>query len=114
MDLKLLDRLVLVNRSKGVDFRLNENDVLMFRDRDCVPDLPELKKRILEEGHMSSLSIHLGTTKMYQDLKRLLWWPRMKKNITEFVYAYLICQKCKIEHQKPSGLIQPLFLLKWK
>ena len=29
-----------------MDFRLSENDVLMFRDRVCVPDVPELKKRI--------------------------------------------------------------------
>ena len=35
---------------------------------------------------------------MYQDLMRLFWWPRMKKDIEEFVYACLICQKSKIEH----------------
>ena len=37
----------------------------------------------------------------------------MKKEITEFVYACLVCQKSKIEHQKPSGLMQPLFVLEW-
>jgi hypothetical protein len=62
---------VLVNQGKGVNFRLDENCVLMFRDLVCVPDISELKKRILEEGHMSSLSIHPGSTKIYQDLKRL-------------------------------------------
>jgi len=69
-DLELVDRVVLVNQGKGVDFRLDENGVLMFRDRVCVPDVPELKKRILDEGHRSSLSIHPGATKMYQDLKK--------------------------------------------
>jgi len=67
--------------------------------------VPELKKRILEEGQISSLSIHPGATKMYQDLKKLFWWPGMKKDIDEFVYACLICQKSKIEHQKPLGLM---------
>jgi len=109
-DLELVDRVVLVNQGKGGDFRLDENGVLMFRGRVCVPDVLELKKRILEEGHRSSLSIHLGATKMYQNLKRLLWWPGMKKEIPEFVYACLICQKLKIERQKPSGLMQPLFV----
>lgn len=33
---------------------------------------------------------------MYQDLKRLLRWSRMKREIAEFVYACLICQKSKI------------------
>jgi len=90
-DLELVDRVVLVNQGKGADFRLDQNGVLMFRDRVCVPDVPELKKRILDEGHRSSLSIHPEATKMYQDLKKLFWWPGMKKEITEFVYACLVC-----------------------
>jgi len=81
-DLELVDRVVLVNQGKGVDFRLDQNGVLMFRDRVCVPDVPKLKKRILDEGHRSSLSIHPGATKMYQDLKKLFWWPGMKKDIS--------------------------------
>jgi len=85
----------------------------MFRDRVCVPDVPELRKCILDEGHMSSLSIHPGATKMYQDLK-LFWWPRMKNDITKFVYACLVCQKSKVEHQKSSSLMQPLFVPEWK
>jgi len=86
-DLELVDRVVSVKQGKGVDFRLDEHGVLMFRDRVCVLDVPGLKKRILDEGHKSSLSIHPGVTKMYQDLKGLFWWPGMKKDITEFVYA---------------------------
>jgi len=53
-------------------------------------------------------------TKMYQDLKRLLLWPEMKKDIAEFVYACLVCQKSKIQHQKSSGLMQPLCIPEWK
>jgi len=64
-DLELVDRVVLVNQGKGVDFKLDENGLLMFHDRVCVPDVLELKKRILDEGHRSSLRIHLGATKMY-------------------------------------------------
>jgi len=113
-DLELVDRVVLVKQGKCVDFRLDQNGVLMFHDQVCVPDVPELKKRILDEGHRSSLSIHPGATKMYQDLKRLFWWSGMKKDITEFVYACLVCQKSKIEHQKQSGLMQTLFVPEWK
>jgi len=113
-DLELVDRVVLVNQGKGGDFKLGENCVLMFRGRVCVPDVLELKRQILDKGHRSSLSIHPGATKMYQDLKRLFWWPGMKKEIAEFVYACLVCQKSKIEHQKPSGLMQPLFVPEWK
>lgn len=48
MDLEPVDHVVLVNKGKGMDFRFDENGVLMFRDRVCVPDVPELKKQILE------------------------------------------------------------------
>ena len=90
-----------------MDFRLDENGVLMFCDRVRVSDVLELKKRILEEGHRSSMSIHPGATKMYQGLKRLFWWPGMKKDMVDFVCACLFCQKLKIEHQKPSVMMQP-------
>ena len=65
---------MLVNQGKGVDFRLDENGVLMFHDRVCVPDVLELNKQILEEGHRSSLNIHPRATKMYQKEVVLVAW----------------------------------------
>ena len=87
---------------------------MRFKDRVCVPDVPELKKSILEEGHISGLSIHPRAIKMYPDLKRIFWWPEMKKEVAKFVYAYLTCQESKIEHQKSLGLMQLLNILEWK
>ena len=48
-------------------------------DRVCVLNIVDLKKRILEEGHRSGLSTHSVATKMYQDLRKLFWWPSKKK-----------------------------------
>ena len=56
----------------------------------------QIKKSILEEVHMSGLSIHPSATKMYQELKKIFWWPGMKKEVVEFVCACLICQKSNI------------------
>ena len=109
-----MDKLTLINQGQGGEFRIDENDIMRFGDRVCVPDVAEIRKSILEEGHRSGLSIHPGATKMYHDLKKLFWWPGMKKEIVEFVYACLICQKSKIEHQKSSGLMEPLFVPEWK
>ena len=52
---------------------------MRFGDIVCVLDIAEIRKSILEEGHRSGLSIHPGATKMYHDLKRLFWWPGMKR-----------------------------------
>ena len=71
LDLGFIDQSLLFNRGKEVDFRVDENGVMIFRDKVCVPQFPKLKKRTLEEGHRSGLSIHLSATKMYQDLKKM-------------------------------------------
>ncbi|WMV58506.1 hypothetical protein MTR67_051891 [Solanum verrucosum] len=40
-------------------------------------------------------------TMMYPDLKRLYWWPDMKKDIAKFVAKCQNCQQVKYEHQRP-------------
>ncbi|XP_058756175.1 uncharacterized protein LOC131629402 [Vicia villosa] len=55
-----------------------------------------------------------GATKMYQYLKNLFRWPRMKRDVAQFVYACLTCQKLKVKHQKPGGLMQLLEVPEWK
>lgn len=67
----LVDQLVLINQGKGGDFRIDENDVMKFRDKVYVTDVPELKRSILKGGHGCGLSIHPGATKISQDLKKL-------------------------------------------
>jgi hypothetical protein len=43
--------LTLINQGKETDFKLDENGIIKFRERVCIPDIPELKRKILEEGH---------------------------------------------------------------
>ena len=114
IDLELVDRLTLINQGKEVDFRIDRNGIMIFRDRVCVLDMSELKWSILEEGHKSSLSLHPRATKMYQDLMKMFWWTGMKKDAAAFMCACLVCQKSKVEHQKSFGLMQPLSIPEWK
>ncbi|GJU18693.1 putative reverse transcriptase domain-containing protein [Tanacetum coccineum] len=51
---------------------------------------------------------------MYQDLKKLYWWPNMKAEIATYVSKCLTCAKVKAEHQKPSGLLQQPEIPEWK
>lgn len=71
IDVGFVGRLILINQGKEGDFRIGENSVMSFIDKVCVPDVPDLKKSIHEEGHKSGLSIHPDATKMYQDLKKM-------------------------------------------
>jgi hypothetical protein len=60
-------------------FRLDEKGVLWFKDRLVVPKDKEIRNQILDEAHSFKLSIHPGSSKMYQDLKTCFWWTKMKK-----------------------------------
>ena len=70
----------------------------------------------MHESYRSKYSIHPGSDKMYQDLKKLYWWPNMKAIIAGYVGKCLTCSKVKTECQKPSGLlIQPKIpIRKWE
>jgi hypothetical protein len=46
---------------------------LWFKERLVVPKREALKKRILDEAHTLRYSIHLGSTKMYHDLRQQFW-----------------------------------------
>jgi len=95
-------------------FRLDERGVLWFEDRVVVPKDRELRNQILDEAHSSKLSIHPGSSKMYQDLKSHFWWTKMKKEITAYVARCDNCSKVKAYHLKPAGLLQPLSVPRWK
>ncbi|GJT73879.1 putative reverse transcriptase domain-containing protein [Tanacetum coccineum] len=62
----------------------------------------------------SKYSIHPGSDKMYQDMKKLYWWPNMKANIATHVSKCLTCAKVKAEHQRPSGLLVQPEIPQWK
>ena len=60
-----------IKLGRDSSFNVRSDGVLRLQDRICVPNVSGLRKMILEEGHRSNLSIHLGATKMYQDLKMM-------------------------------------------
>ena len=94
-------------------FRGAENGILWFKDRLVVPKDRELRNQILSEAHSSKMSIHPGSSKMYQDLKPLFWWTKMKKEIAAFVARCDNCCRVKAVHMK-AGLLQPLSIPGWK
>ena len=103
-----------IGNGKETEFTVNENGVLYYKDRVCVPDDNDLRKSILEEAHSGSFDVHPSSTKMYQDLKMSFWWSRMKRDVSEFVTKCLVCQRVKAEHQVHSGLLQPIRIPEWK
>jgi hypothetical protein len=106
-------RQLIIDR-KGPDFREDAEGVVWFKDRLCVPDITSIRELILKEAHETAYSIHPGSEKMYQYLKKRFWWYGMKRNIAEYVARCDSCQRIKAEHRRPTGLLQPLQIPQWK
>ncbi|GKB56318.1 putative reverse transcriptase domain-containing protein [Tanacetum coccineum] len=89
---------------------------LCLKNRSWIPCFGNLRALIMHESHKSKYSIHPGSDKMYQDLKKLYWWPNMKAEIATYVSKCMTCAKVKAEYQKPSGLlVQPIIpIWKWE
>ncbi|MCI52710.1 hypothetical protein A2U01_0073956, partial [Trifolium medium] len=49
-DARLMKFKTLIEQGKKVDIEIDVNGVMRYRGRVCVPDVPELKRMILEEG----------------------------------------------------------------
>jgi hypothetical protein len=95
-------------------FREDAEGVLWFADRLVVPKKATLKKKILDEAHTSRYYIHLGSTKVYHDLRQQFWWTGMKHETTRYVSECDTCRKVKTDYMKPGGLLQTLSIPDWK
>ncbi|GJR96735.1 putative reverse transcriptase domain-containing protein [Tanacetum coccineum] len=87
---------------------------LCLKNRSWIPCFGNLRALIMHESHKSKYSIHPGSDKMYQDLKKLYWWPNMKAEIATYVSKCMTCAKVKAEYQKPSGLLVQPIIPVWK
>ncbi|KAL0560646.1 hypothetical protein IC582_001055 [Cucumis melo] len=110
----LVEKRGLAEAGQTAEFSLSSDGGLLFERRLCVPSDSAVKTELLFEAHSSPFSMHPGSTKMYQDLKRVYWWRNMKREVAEFVSKCLVCQQVKAPRQKPAGLLQPLSIPEWK
>ncbi|GJS39128.1 putative reverse transcriptase domain-containing protein [Tanacetum coccineum] len=70
---------------------------LCLHGRSWLPCYEDLRFVIMHESHKSKYSIHPGSKKMYQDVKKLYWWPNMKADGMDIKKR--IKNKDKTEHR---------------
>nr|GFB50598.1 putative reverse transcriptase domain-containing protein [Tanacetum cinerariifolium] len=58
---------------------------ICLNNRSWISCFDDLRALIMHESHKSKYSIHPGSNKMYQDFKKLYWWPNMKAEIATYV-----------------------------
>ena len=93
-------------------YQYSDHGLLYFEDstgntRMCVPR--QLRNEIMSEGHdVISESAHGGYFKTYNKISAMYYWPRMSREIKNFVNTCDICQKTKPRRHAPVGLLQPI------
>nr|GEY90522.1 hypothetical protein [Tanacetum cinerariifolium] len=74
-----------IGRMQKQIFKIRTNGIGYHDKYIWLPLHGGLRDLIMHESHKSKYSIHLGSTKMYQDLRKLNWWPNMKADIATYV-----------------------------
>jgi hypothetical protein len=113
-DAKIQEIKDLIIEGRGSEFTEDEQGTIWFKNRICVLEIESLCGTILKEAHDLCYSIHPGSTKIYQDLKRKYWWYGLKRDVAAHVAMCDVCQGVMAEHQRPARLLHPLKVPEWK
>jgi hypothetical protein len=85
----------------------------MYKRKKIVPNVQCLKQMILNEMHNVPYAGHPGYQKIVAAVKSHYFWLGMKREIIEYIARCMECQKVKVEHRHPAGLMQPLPIPEW-
>jgi hypothetical protein len=72
-------------------FQILKDVMIVFGKQMYLPRDKALKNEVLHEAYESRLVTHLGSTKIYRDLKEFYWWSNMKREVAEYVAKYGVC-----------------------
>jgi hypothetical protein len=92
---------------------LNE-DGLWYLDNRVVVPAGEARNRVLEEAHNSPYSGHFGNHKFLDQINQNFWWPGWRKDVENYVFGCLVCQRNKAQTVKKARLLQPLSVPSFK
>ena len=73
-DVKLQQMVQLVGKRDKIDYSIKGDGGLYYKNILCVPNVQEMKKKLMYESHNIVFTKHPRGNKMYQDLKQYYCW----------------------------------------
>ncbi|CAA7267179.1 unnamed protein product [Cyclocybe aegerita] len=89
-------------------FTLSPDSLLLLNDRIFVPDINNLRIRVLQTKHDHPLAGHFGQNKTLKLVRREYAWPGMHDFVKDYVNSCVICNRVKPRHHQPYGLLKQL------
>lgn len=85
-----------------------ESGLLKYKGRIYVGQGTNIRTELLRACHASSFGGHSSMRATYHRIKLLFYWPRLKKEVENFVRECPTCQVTKGENVHIPGLLEPL------
>lgn len=93
------------NSHKGYSL---DHGVLTYKGCLVVGNSTDLRTKLIEAYHASSVGGHSGMDKTTRRIKRTFYWKGLKKDVQCYVSECTVCQRFKGENVHEPGLLQPL------
>jgi hypothetical protein len=87
---------------------LDEKGLYWREHQLAIPDYASLRRNCIELSHDAPWSGHFGRDKTAELVKQIYWWPKMDREIADYVKTCSSCQRTKVPNRKPYGFMVPL------
>jgi hypothetical protein len=89
--------------AKGKSLRSAEwserDGLLCFRDRIYVPDVADVRRRIVAQHHDTKIAGHPGRWKTLELVSRSYYWPQMTRCIGQYLKTCDLCLRTQVQHR---------------
>ncbi|GKE01219.1 putative reverse transcriptase domain-containing protein [Tanacetum coccineum] len=92
-------------RAMNMILQSSIKDRILAAQKEAVDESAGLQRGLDEMIEQRSDGTLYYLDRIWVPLKGKYWWPKMKKDVAEYVSKRLTCLKVKVEHQRPSGLL---------
>jgi hypothetical protein len=90
------------------EYKIKEDRVHMHKNKIYVPSFGELRNLVLKKMNNLPDVEHPSYQKTISAIRSQYFFPGMKKDVVEYISRCMECQRVKVKHRHPAGLLQPL------